>query len=391
MDLTVLLVSTIAKIVFVLAVTVGVFAPLLIWAERRQSAMIQDRVGPSRAGVRIGGKNITLIGLLHPLADALKMIWKEDFVPPNADRFLHAIAPMLTVATAIAVFAVIPFADTLWLGHGGDYLIDLGRGRMCWKPELGASCAQAYGQGTAIPLQIANLNVGILYVFAIAGTGVIGAALGGYASDNKYSLLGGLRAASQMVSYEVVLGLTLVGSFMIYDTLQLDQMVRWQQEHVWGVFVQPVAFFMYMFAAIAETKRVPFDLPEGESEIVGGYLTEYSGFKFGMFFMSEFVEIIALSAIAATIFFGGWHLPFLTEHGFELAGTMFHLPHGVVVGIQILAFLLKVVVFIWLQLMIRWTLPRFRYDQVMSLCWKILLPLSLINIMVTGIIVLMVG
>jgi len=194
-----------------------------------------------------------------------------------------------------------------------------------------------------------------------------------------------------MVSYEIVLGLTLVGSFMVYDTLRLEDMVVWQSEHVWGIVAQPLAFFLYMFAAIAETKRVPFDVPEGESEIVGGYLTEYSGMKFGMFFMSEFIEVVALSALAATIFFGGWDVPFLYRSGFHFGD--FHVPivqWGVIV-IQVVAFLLKIIVFMFLQLQIRWTLPRFRYDQIMSLCWKLLLPLSLINILVTGMILLFVG
>jgi NADH-quinone oxidoreductase subunit H len=374
MDLPVLIISTLLKIVFILAVAVGAFAPMLVWAERRQSAMIQDRVGPHRAGLKVFGKNITLLGLLHPLADALKMIWKEDFVPPKADKFLHAIAPMIALIPAIASFTVIPFADVLYLEYAGEVI-----------PRDG------FIEATAIPMQVATLDVGILFIFAIAGTGIIGAAVAGYASDNKFSLLGGLRAAGQMVSYEVVLGLTLVGSFMIYDTLRLEEMVLWQKQNVWGIVTQPVAFVLYAFAAIAETKRIPFDVPEGESEIVGGYLTEYSGMKFGMFFMSEFIEVVVLSALAATIFFGGWDVPFLYRSGFHIGD--FHLPivHGGVIAIQVLAFLLKIVVFMFLQLQVRWTLPRFRYDQIMQLCWKLLLPLSLINILVTGILVLAFG
>lgn len=458
MTMTTLWVSSILKILFVLAIVVGVFAPVLIWAERRQSAMIQDRLGPSRAAIqlppglvslidaarqpmrrfavltgavaiaalitivvmaaqgnrtptwlvpslvgfglasiflRIGsaihgsivknGGKIMLIGLLHPVADALKFIFKEDFVPPKSDRVLHAAGPIIALIPAIAAFAVIPFANTLYLDHWNQVL-----------PRTGPV------SGTAVPMQIASLNVGILFIFAVASTGVVGAAISGYASDNKFSLLGGLRAASQMVSYEVVLGLTLVPCFMAYDSLRLEQMVLWQQENVWGFVFPPLtlSFILFFVAAIAETKRIPFDLPEGESEIVGGYLTEYSGMKFGMFFMGEFVEVVALAALAALLFFGGWDVPFLYRDGFDFPGVWsvgaagvaindtLPLPHALVIAIQVVAFLLKIVVLIWLQLMIRWSLPRFRYDQVMSLCWKGLLPLALVNILLTGVLLL---
>jgi NADH-quinone oxidoreductase subunit H len=464
MSTTTLVVSSLLKVLFVLLVTVGAFAPIIIWAERRQSAMIQDRLGPSRAGIRvpdaivslmdasrrplwrlavvtgllalvalmalvtaaIAGRNfwgietstlvrsllgfgvasvvlrlgyavhstivknrgqIMLLGLLHPLADAVKFIFKEDFVPPKADKVLHALGPIVALIPAIAAFAVIPFASTLHLDHWNQVL-----------PRTGEV------SGTAIPMQVASLNVGILFIFAIASTGVIGAAISGYASDNKFSLLGGVRAASQMVSYEVVLGLTLVPCFMLYGSLRLEDMALWQYEHVWGIFIPTLtlAFIMFFTAAIAETKRVPFDLPEGESELVGGYLTEYSGMKFGMFFMGEFVEVVALGAIASVLFFGGWDVPFLYRDGIDLPGTWSHtipvvgwtladripLPHVAVIVAQVLFFLVKIIVFIWVQLMIRWALPRFRYDQVMSLCWKGLLPLSLLNILLTGILVL---
>ncbi len=391
MDLQVALVSGALKILFVLAVVVGAFAPVLVWAERRQSAMIQDRVGPHRAGVTIFGRTITLAGLLHPLADALKMIFKEDFVPPRADKFLHAAAPILTVVPALASFAVIPFADVLYLEYAGDVI-----------PRDGAILA------TAIPMQVASLNVGILFIFAVAGTGVIGAAIGGYASDNKFSLLGGVRAASQMVSYEVALGLTLVPCFMVYSTLRLEQMAAWQAaQGVWGIFIPPLTFsaILFLFAAIAETKRIPFDVPEGESELVGGYLTEYSGMKFGMFFTGEFVEVVALAAIGTVLFFGGWDVPFLYRSGFDLPGTWevtvpvlgwtirdtIPLVHGAIAAIHVGATLVKIVLLIWFQLMIRWSLPRFRYDQIMALCWKGLLPLSLVNILITGVLVLWWG
>lgn len=447
-----LVVSSILKILFVLVITVGAFAPVLIWAERRQSAMIQDRLGPSRAAivlpkrlvdlldrarlplwrlaaltgivsivalvaltfVTVTGSNplpvstsaltwafigfgvasvllrlgygahttivgnqgrIMLIGLLHPLADAIKFIFKEDFVPPKSDKLLFSAGPIIALIPAIAAFAVIPFAGMMYLDHLTEVL-----------PRTGEVA------GPAIPMQVATINVGILFIFAIASTGIIGAAVAGYASDNKYSLLGGIRAASQMVSYEVVIGLTLVPAFMLYSTLRLEDMAMWQHEQVWGIFVPPLtlAAINFFVASVAETKRVPFDLPEGESELVGGYLTEYSGMKFGMFFMGEFVEVVSLAAIASVLFLGGWDVPFLYRDGFELtlpfldASYSVPLQHWVVIVLQVLFFLLKIVVLIWFQLMIRWSLPRFRYDQLMSLCWKGLLPVSLLNILVMG-------
>jgi NADH-quinone oxidoreductase subunit H len=368
-------IATVLKIVFILIIILS-FAPVLIWAERRQSAMIQDRIGPHRAGVKLFGKNITLLGLLHPLADALKFVWKEDFIPPKADKLLHSLAPIIALVPAISVFAVIPFGGYLYLDHALDIL----------KPGESFS-------GTPISLQVANINVGILYVFAIAGTGVVGAAIAGYSSDSKYALLGGVRAAGQMVSYEVTLGLALVGCFMMYDSLLIQDMIAWQRvpriggEHgfsLWGIAVQPLAFFLYFTAAIAESKRIPFDVPEGESELAAGYFTEYSGMKFGMFFMGEFVEVITSSALVIALFLGGYDLPFLEDYGFDFFGAVLPVPHAGVIGLQVLTFIIKLIVLIWLQLMIRWSLPRFRYDQIMQLCWKLLLPLSLFNILATG-------
>jgi NADH-quinone oxidoreductase subunit H len=505
---TTLLVATAGKIGFILVIVLT-FAPVIIWAERRQSAMMQDRVGPHRADLtdllrglgipvpvnllkglfkaghgfhqflavaggvlavallaravyhaavglgfgfhghlvigesshpaspdvfsisteglfwigvalvvinlgvawvlgtisrQFNGK-ITVLGLLHPLADALKFIFKEDFVPPHADRLLHALAPILVVVTAIAAFAVIPFADTFYLEHATDVLRNVEGGGLCVWGDIGLGemgCVQGEQlTGAVIPMQVASLNVGILFIFAVAGTGVVGAAIAGYASDNKYSLLGGLRAAGQMVSYEVTLGLTIVPMFMIYNSLLLGDMVHWQVAEPiagfwprWGVFIHPVAFILFFTCSIAETKRVPFDVPEGESELVGGYLTEYSGMKFGMFFMGEFVEVVVLAALAATIFFGGYDVPFLHEHGFQV--TWFPewgyvpVPHLGVVALQMLSFTAKTALLIWFQLQIRWTLPRFRYDQVMHLCWRYILPVSLVSILVTGIWILLV-
>jgi len=365
--------ALIAKILFVLVIVLTL-SPVLVWADRRQSAMIQDRLGPIKAGIPIGGgKSITLAGLLHPLADALKFMWKEDFIPPAADKLLHALAPVISVIPTIAAFAVIPFGDTIYLDHLFEVL-------------------PADPSGRAIPFQVATLNVGILYVFAVTGTGVIGAAIAGYCSNNKYSLLGGLRAAGQMVSYEVTLGLSLVGCFMLYNTLLLEDMVAWQVERgffAWGIFRQPLAFILFYAGSIAETKRIPFDIPEGESELAGGYFTEYSGMKFGMFMMGEYIAMVVSCALLTVLFFGGWSVPFLARDGFHLFSSHLPLPHIAVTLIYIASFLVKVIFLLWLTLMIRWSLPRFRYDQVMKMCWRYMLPLSLFNIFVTAIVILL--
>jgi NADH-quinone oxidoreductase subunit H len=331
---------------------------------------------------------LRLAGTLHAAADGLKTLWKEDFIPPGADKFLHSIAPMISFFPALVVFAVIPFGDTLCFGTDAAGNVDL---RKLFSHVEEGVCATG-----AVPLQVANLNIGLLFFFALAGTGIVGAALAGWASNNKYSLLGGLRAASQMVSYEVAMGLTLIGALMIYGTLELDKIVLWQSQHAWGIFVQPFAFFLFFAAAVAESKRIPFDLPEGESEIVAGYFTEYAGMKFAMFFFSEYIAVVSSSALMVTLFLGGWHLPFFTREGLhiEIAGNvLFHqaLPHGLVVLLGLVGFLGKLITLCWLQLMIRWTLPRFRYDQLMRLGWRKLLPSSLVNILLTGLLILVIA
>lgn len=379
MDVSLLLISIVALVVVL--VIILTFSPVMVWADRRQSAMIQDRIGPVRAGIRVGDKNIALAGLLHPLADALKFMWKEDFVPPRADKLLHAMAPIISVVPAIAAFAVIPFSGPIY--H--EYLLPL-------------SALPASPEGVGRALQVASLNIGILFIFAVAGTGVIGAALAGYCSDNKFALLGGLRAAGQMVSYEVTLGLSLIGCFMVYNSLLIEDMVAWQVENGWGIFYQPLAFILFYIGSIAETKRIPFDVPEGESELAAGYFTEYSGMKFGMFMMGEYIEIVAGSCILTALFFGGYDVPFLFADGIraefmgvEFADFHLALPHLVVIALNVINFVVKVVILCWFNLMIRWSLPRFRYDQIMKMCWKMLLPLSLANIFITGIVLLLVG
>jgi len=355
LDLIIDILIILAKIAVVLGSLLTLTA-LLTWAERKESAMMQDRIGPNRANIL----KFRLYGLFHPIADAIKLVMKEDFVPGRANKFLYTIAPLIAMFPALVTFAVIPFGDTLIIG------------------------------GKVIPLQVANLNIGILFVLAIASLGTYGIVIGGWSSSSNYSLLGALRAASQMISYEVTLGLSLVGVIMVYGSLELDQIVRaqgsllWGFIPKWGVVVQPLALILFITASVAETKRAPFDLPEGESEIIG-YFVEYSGMRFGMYYLGEFAEVVVSAALITTLFFGGWQIPFLAATGFSLPwGWSVPMPALLVTAMQVGAFAAKVVFFCWFLLLIRWTLPRFRYDQVMALCWKNLLPLSLVNIVVTG-------
>ncbi len=350
---------TLVKILFIVGVTVGFFAPVLTWVERKQSAIMQDRVGANRADIM----GFTALGLFHAIADALKMFTKEDFIPQGANRFLHTLSPIVAVIPAILTFAVIPF--------GGQY--DL------W--------------GESVNLVISDLDVGLLFVFAIASLATYGYVIAGWASNNNWSLLGSMRTASQMISYEVTMGLTIIGVLMVYGTMKLTDIGAAQEDFLnWGFFLQPLGFFMFLAASIAENKRIPFDAPEAESELVAGYFTEYSGLKFGMFLMAEFIEMVTIGAIVTILFFGAWHIPFLPTatllSWFDFLGTSG--ANLVVMLINVAVFFAKVVFFIWFQMTIRWTLPRFRYDQIMKLGWKILLPLSLANILVTGLVILAV-
>jgi NADH-quinone oxidoreductase subunit H len=279
------------------------------------------------------------------------------------------LAPVLSVVPPVAAFAVIPFGDVLEVG------------------------------GRVITLQAAQLNVGVLYVLAMGALGVYGVVLGGWASNSRWSLLGGIRGSAQMISYEIAMGLALVGVVLTYGTLDLQAMVRQQGELLWGwlpawgILYQPFAFVMFLVAGVAESKRIPFDLPESESELVSGYFTEYSGAKHLMFMMADFVEVVLVAALITTFFFGGWQVPFLGRAGFQLFGQVYALPAAWVVVplLQVTSFMLKLVFFTWFQVVVRWTLPRFRYDQLMRLGWQGLLPLGLVNIMVTAAVILAWG
>jgi NADH-quinone oxidoreductase subunit H len=385
---------TIVKIAIIVGFVFNL-AGVLTWVDRRQSAMIQDRVGPNRAVVKIGPLELRLAGLLHTLADGVKFFFKEDFRPPKADRLLFGLAPMLALAPVVILLAAVPFGDTVCPGSLWRVLTLDGLEKTIF-PAVGryGVCSGEVGSAVGpIDLQVAPLSVGILFVFAIAGQGIIAAAIAGVSSDNKFSLLGALRASSQMVSYEVTLGMSLIGAMMIYGSVRLDDMARWQGENAWGIFVQPVAFFLFFTAAVAESKRIPFDLPEAESELVSGYFTEYSGMKFGMFYLSEYMEIVTSSMLVVAVFLGGWQLPFLHRDGLTLEfgdTVLLHqdIAHIWMTVFGVVAFFGKVALLCWIQAFIRWSLPRFRYDQLMKLCWKVLLPLSLANIMITGVVML---
>jgi NADH-quinone oxidoreductase subunit H len=372
MDTVWLMVWAIVKWVGLVILFVMPVASLLTWAERRQSAMMQDRLGPNRANIG----PFKLWGILHFVADALKMLFKEDFIPARAHRILFTLAPVMALAPVLIAFAIIPFGPPVDFSKLGEVLA---------PSEITAGGAVIGGE----PMQVAVVEFGLLFYFAIASLANYGATLAGWASYNKWALLGGLRASSQMMSYEVAMGLSIMGMLLVAGTLELGGIVAWQVEHTWGVLAQPLAFLLFFTAAIAETKRAPFDLPEGEPEIVG-YFVEYSGLRFGMFFLGEFIEIVFISAVLVTVFFGGWHVPFLYADGwhFPFINVQSLWPHGLVVLTQVVFWTGKVIFFCWLQLLIRWTLPRFRPDQLMSLGWTKLLPLALLNIMVTALVIL---
>jgi NADH-quinone oxidoreductase subunit H len=384
-----LLVASIIKILVIVGFLFNV-AGLLTWVDRRQSAMIQDRVGPNRAVIKIGKFELRVFGLLHTAADGVKFFFKEDFMPPKADKLLFSLAPILVMVPVLALAAVIPMADTLCLKQIHMTAMVNGAEQSWWPAaERVGTCTTDSVEGAVSPL-----NVGILYVFAMAGQGIVGAGIAGWSSDNKFSLMGALRAASQMVSYEVAIGLSLVGAMMTYGTVRLDDMVRWQGENAWGIFVQPLAFFLFFVSAVAESKRIPFDLPEAESELVSGYFTEYSGMKFGMFYFAEYMEIVTSSMLVVVVFLGGWQLPFLHRDGLTIAiGDValvetVKMSHLLVTIIGVVTFFGKTLAICFIQAFVRWSLPRFRYDQLMRLGWRVLLPAALANIFITGLVLL---
>jgi len=347
----------------VLLVLIGVLnlAAVLTWMERKQSAVMQDRIGANRASIL----GFRAYGLFQVLADSIKMFAKEDFVPPMGNRFLHTLASFVSAFFALIGFAAIPFGNVIHL-FGKD-----------------------------ISLQVIDLNVGILYVFATMSLGIYGVVLAGWSSNNNYAFLGGMRGSSQMFSYEITIGTTILGVLMIFESLSLQTIVQAQGELLWGfipkwgVVVQPIGCLLFLVAGIAETKRVPFDLPEGESEIIG-YFVEYSSMKFGLFMLTDFVETILIASLVTTLFFGGWQIPYLMRDGFHFPGGFTVSLSGTSVSLlQVLSYCVKVFFFCWFLLLVRWTLPRFRYDQLMRLGWKMVFPISILNLLATSLLVLL--
>jgi NADH-quinone oxidoreductase subunit H len=311
-------------------------AAVMVYVERKVAALLQQRIGPYLVGPK---------GLLQPLADIIKLMFKEELRPAAADKFLFALAPIIAAACAFAAFAVVPFgAETTLFGL---------------VPE-------------GIRLQVADVNVAVLVIFAIASMGVYGIVLAGWSSNSKYSLLGGLRASAQMISYELSYGLALASVIVVANSLSLADIVNrqagywWHALPRWYVFLQPLGFLIYMTAGIAETNRAPFDFPEAEQELVAGYHTEYSSMTFAMFFMAEYINMVTVSAVATDLFLGGWHGPFLPD------------------SLGWIWFLIKVSAILFFYVWMRWTLPRYRYDQLMSFGWKVLLPLAVVNLLVTA-------
>jgi NADH-quinone oxidoreductase subunit H len=313
-------------------------AAVLTYVERRISAFIQDRLGPNRVGP---------FGLFQPVADLIKILFKEEIIPANADKTLHTIAPIISLFVAYSIIAVLPIGEKIVIG------------------------------GKEIKLIVADVNIGFLYILALSSMGVYGITLSGWSSNNKYSLLGALRASAQMISYELSLGLSLVGVVLVSGSIRIDEIIK-SQANVWNIFYQPVGFIIFLVSAFAETNRLPFDLPEAEPELVAGYHTEYSGMKFGAFYLAEYTNVITASLLTTAFFLGGWYFPFIDIYS--------GLNTNIAAILQIIVFFAKAGIIIFLFMLVRWTLPRFRYDQLMRLGWQVLLPLALLNVLVTGLV-----
>lgn len=322
-----------AVIILMLSLVVAMYATL---AERKVAGFFQDRLGPNRAGI---------FGLLQPVADGVKLFFKEEFMPAKADKVLYILGPCLTMLVALLSSAVIPWGDTLIIG------------------------------GKEFALQMADVNIGVLYTFAVVSIGVYGVMIGGWASNNKYALMGSVRAASQMISYELAMSMSIVTIVMTSGSLSLNEIVSQQHGMNWNVFTQPIGFVVFLICAFAECNRSPFDLPECETELIGGYHTEYSSMKLGFYLFSEYINMFIASAMISTLYFGGYNFPFMSELG---------LSHNWISIIGTLVLLAKIFFFVFVFMWVRWTLPRFRYDQLMRFGWKGLMPWAFINMIVTG-------
>ncbi|HEY3389153.1 MAG TPA: NADH-quinone oxidoreductase subunit NuoH [Prolixibacteraceae bacterium] len=335
MDWTLLIYKTF--FLFLILLVTLLVAMYSTYGERKVAAYMQDRHGPNRAGP---------FGLLQPLADGLKMFMKEEIIPLTANKNLFILGPSIAMTTALLTGVVIPWGATITIG------------------------------GREFSMQVADLNIGILYVFAMVSIGVYGIMIGGWASNNKYALYGAIRAASQMISYELAMGMSIIALVLTTGSLSLHEIVEQQQGMHWNIFYQPLGFLVFFICALAETNRAPFDLPECETELIGGYHTEYSSMKLGFYLFAEYINMFISSAVMATLYFGGYNMPFIDHIG---------LSPNIVTILGTLFFFLKIFGFIFLFMWIRWTLPRFRYDQLMNLGWLGLIPLSIFNILATGI------
>jgi NADH-quinone oxidoreductase subunit H len=333
-------------VIFTITLVVAAYSTYL---ERKVAAFLQDRIGPDRAGP---------FGILQPLADGLKFIMKEEIIPNVSNKFLFVMGPCIAMMTALMAGVIVPWGDTLIIG------------------------------GETYSLQIADLNIGILYVFGVVSIGVYGIMIGGWASNNKFSLLGAIRASAQMISYEIAMGLSIIAFVITTGTLSLGEISAMQAGGVggewnfWNVIYQPLGFLIFLICAFAETNRTPFDLPECETELVGGYHTEYSSMKLGFYLFAEYINMFISSAVISTLYFGGYNFPFMNDLG---------LDHNTLTILGTLVFFGKIVFFIFFFMWIRWTIPRFRYDQLMHLGWKILIPLAIFNIFATGLISILIN
>jgi NADH-quinone oxidoreductase subunit H len=330
--------------VFVVTLVIAMYST---YAERKVAAFIQDRIGPNRAGI---------FGILQPLADGVKFFMKEEIIPDVSNKTLFIIGPCIAMITALMAGVVIPWGDSLIIN------------------------------GTEYPLQITDINIGILYIFGVVSIGVYGIMIGGWASNNKFSLLGAIRASAQMISYEVAMGLSIIAFVMTTGTLSLREITELQAGGVggdwnlWNVVYQPLGFLIFIICAFAECNRTPFDLPECETELVGGYHTEYSSMKLGFYLFAEYINMFISSAVLSTLYFGGYNFPFMNDLG---------LDHNTITILGTLAMFAKIFFFIFFFMWIRWTVPRFRYDQLMNLGWKGLLPLAIVNVLITGLVLIL--
>ena len=332
------------KLLLILAITVVslVFAMYSTYAERKVAGFLQDRLGPNRFGP---------FGIFQPFADAIKLFFKEEFIPSKANKFLFILGPALSMTAALMTSAVIPWGEDMVIGD------------------------------RTVPLQIAEINVGVLFIFAVVALGVYGVMIGGWSSNNKFSLLGALRGASQTISYELAMGLSLIALVMVNGTLSVRGIVEYQQDHMWNIFLQPLGFLIFLICSFAETHRTPFDLPEAESELNFGYHQEYSSMKLGFYLFTDYTHMFISSVILATFYFGGYDIPFFDESSSSLNPNLISI-------LSVLSLLAKTIFFIFFYMWVRWTIPRFRYDQLMGLGWKKLIPLALVNMIITAIVVL---